>query len=139
MDLHCVWEPFEGQVRCKDCGKVRKRAIRANCPTKLNPQIPTITQRVKNLGKAAARHIVTGRRHCTDEEKQERFNKCQSNVCGRFIVHGPGGICAHEDCGCYIRSNGRFLDKLSWADSECPEGYWGPITEKDEETPENGV
>ena len=69
--------------------------------------------------------------HCSEEEKQKRYEICKQNKCNLFVSHGDGGICAHDDCGCFIRSNGKFMDKLSWADSKCPVGLWGFVDKKD--------
>lgn len=144
--MQCEWEPFEDRFKCKYCGlivpirKIRHRcAVQSTMP--LLPDPPGLMRRAANLGKAAVDHLKTGMQHVDDQQKANRFQICQSNQCGLFRTHGNegGGICAHEDCGCYIRSNGRFMDKLSWATSKCPIGLWGPIEPKNIENPENGV
>lgn len=134
--MDCKWIPFGDKFKCEKCGFVVKSdKIHKNCR-----DIPSITKRAKNLSKAVVKHFSTGMQHCSDEEKQERFTICQSNKCGLFRPYGNSGdgICAHDDCGCFIRSNGKFLDKLSWADSKCPAGMWGPI-EKNQQNDEKGV
>ena len=88
---------------------------------------PNIIQRGINLGKAIVKHVKCGCHHCTDEQKNARFAICQSNRCGFFKVHAEGGICTHNSCGCYIRSGGKFMDKLSWAESKCPKKLWGAV------------
>jgi len=141
--MDCIFQEQNGQFVCEVCGFTTPIPnLHINCSGKPQdkkepPVPPSLVQRSKNLAKAIGRHLHSGRKHCTEEQKAARFKQCSSNECGLFLAKGKGGICAHEDCGCYIRSNGKFLDKLSWADSKCPEGYWGP--ENDEETPENGV
>lgn len=152
--MHCEWEPFEGEFKCKYCNfTIKDNSFKKRCKkhpetidrkthelkTDAPPKAPGLLTRAKNFAKAATHHIMTGRKHCTDEQKQARFDQCTKNECGLFIVHGEGGVCAHEKCGCFIRAQGQFMDKLSWADSECPLGYWKAIAEKDGETPENGV
>ena len=137
--MDCEWEPFEDKFKCKYCGFVVPRdTIHKNCPIKKNKpkSPPSFSKRVANFGKAGAKHLLTGRQHCTPEQRRERFKICKSNKCGLFIPHGPGGMCSHDDCGCFIRSNGKFLDKLSWADSKCPVDEWGPISTENDE---NGV
>ena len=117
---------------CENCGRTTTiEGYRINCAKKP----PNIVQRGVNFAKATAKHVATGFRHCTPEQKKERYDKCSKNECGLFLIRGSGGICSHDDCGCYIRSQGQFFDKLSWADSKCPEGYWGPIDKKDQQTP----
>lgn len=137
--MNCEWEPFKDKFICKNCGFiVNNNKIKKNCKAgkKLAKKPPKMTQRVQNLGKAVVNHMKTGRKHCTPEQRQERFDICKTNECGFFIKRGQeDGVCGHEKCGCYIRAKGKFLDKLSWADSECPVGMWKKIEEK----PENGV
>lgn len=137
----CKWEPFEDKYKCKNCGFVVKRnTIKKNCSAykqhkvidETEKQPPNIAKRAKNLGKATAKHVMTGMKYCTQEQKQKRFDICKSNKCGLFRGRGNGGICAHDDCGCPIRSQGKFIDKLSWRSSKCPKGLWGP--ENDDKT-----
>ena len=138
--MKCQWIPHGNKYKCKNCGFVVPHdGFNKNCSafkTEIPKEPPNIIQRAVNFTKAATNHVITGLKHCTEEEKQQRFNICKSNKCGLFREHGDGGICAHDDCGCYIRSSGKFMDKLSWADSKCPVGLWGP---KSSENPENGV
>lgn len=154
LNMNCEWIQIGDKYKCKYCNFIVPRnTIKRNCSAKnikkdkvkLKPSniksekpIPSITKRITNFGKAVVKHIKTGRHHCTEEEKQERFSICQSNKCNLFRKYGNGGICAHDDCGCFIRSNGKFLDKLSWADSKCPVGLWNSI-EKIVENDKNGV
>lgn len=120
--MDCEWHPFKNQVKCKNCGRIQNKAIRRNCPAKKKP--PNIAKKAKNFTKAAKKHIQTGMKYCTPEQKKERFNICQSNKCGLFRKKGDGGICAHDDCGCPIRSKSKFIDKLSWVSSKCPLNFW---------------
>lgn len=100
--------------------------------------IPTISTRINNFTTATVKHIKSGRPHCSDEQRKERFEICKSDKCGMFVKRGDGGICAHQKCGCILRSEGWFMDKLSWADSECPLGLWKSVS-KVSENSENGV
>lgn len=103
---------------------------------------PSIMARAKNLAKAGIKHLTTGLHHCSPEDRIERFQICQSNQCKLFLrnPHDPTrGVCSHESCGCFIRAQGEFMDKLSWAESECPVGLWGPVEPESPENPENGV
>ena len=119
---NCIFISHNGPKKyiCKVCGfQTNYKNLIKNC------RKPSITQQAKNLTKAAAKHISTGLKHCTKEQRDSRYEICKK--CDRF----HNGICNHDDCGCIIRSKGKFMDKLSWADSKCPEGYWGPISKKD--------
>lgn len=144
--MQCKWIPFDGKVKCEVCGaiapsdKFKRNCIHTKHETPPEGvKIPSLAQRAVNFGKAAMKHVAEGMRHCTDEQKQERYDKCATNECGLFVVQNDKGVCAHSSCGCFIRGNRKFMDKLSWADSACPLGRWGPITEKNDETPEKGV
>lgn len=139
--MNCEWEKTGNKFQCKHCGKSYNKPIKRNCPTQNRSPLkpPPMTQRIMNMAEATVKHIANHRQHCTEEQKQERFKTCSENRCGLFLKKEDGGICTHQSCGCFIRSGGKFMDKLSWAISSCPLGLWGPITKKDEETPEKGV
>jgi len=140
--MNCVFEKDEDKYKCMECGFITHIPdLKINCnPSNAGKMAPpSLVQRARNFAKAAAKHVQSGRRHCTQEQKEARFKQCASDECGLFMRYGKGGICSHEDCGCFIRSKGKFFDKLSWAESKCPEGYWGPIEEKDNENTEKGV
>ena len=144
--MNCEWEPFQDKYKCKFCGFiVNNENIHKNCKElrkkrqnnkeKITPKIPNMSTRAKNFAKASIKHVMTGRKHCSDEQKAERLSICKSNQCGFFIPRGDdgGGVCGHKKCGCMLRSQGRFLDKISWADSGCPVGKWGPVQVKSDE------
>ena len=134
--MRCNWEPFEDKFKCKRCGTVVPRnTLKRTCP---EPQ-PGIIRKAVNLTKAAVTHVAQGLKHCTEEQKQARYAQCTKNECGFYMGDVDGGVCTHHSCGCCIRHHGKFMDKLSWADSSCPLNYWGPIAEKEDKTPENGV
>lgn len=137
--MNCEWIKTEdNKYQCKLCGKRVPTPGKMNCPTKKD--VPNIVQRGVNFVKATYNHIVTRGNCCNEEQKIERYNICKSNRCGLFRQYNEDvGICAHDDCGCFLRSNGKFLDKIAWADSKCPEGYWGPLEVKSQENDENGV
>jgi hypothetical protein len=86
---------------------------------------PGIMQKAANFGKALGSHAVNGFRKCTEEEIQERFKICQSNECGYFKKTGENnGVCTHTKCGCNLGNEQRFLNKLGWANQECPIKKW---------------
>lgn len=137
----CEWEPYLDRFKCKYCGTIVPRNTIQHICKYLNNKdkdIPSLIRRGYNVTKAGIKHLLEGRQTCTDEQKQARYDQCKKNECGLFREHKNGGICAHDDCGCFLRSNGKFLDKIAWADSKCPEGYWGPIVNS-QENDENGV
>jgi hypothetical protein len=132
----CIFKQLDDIFICANCGfKTKIKNLHINCTStsRIQKSEPNMLKKGINFGNAALKHVKSGMKHCTDEQKQDRFEICRSNECGLFKVHGEGGICSHDDCGCYIRSNGKFMDKLSWAESKCPAGQWGSIEQK---TPE---
>lgn len=75
-----------------------------------------------SFAKAMAVQIAAGCPMCTKEEQKERHEICTK--CPFMITEGyKCGVCQ-----CYLSL------KVALATSECPKGYWGPITEskKDE-------
>lgn len=146
--MNCELVPFEGKFKCKYCNFTCKSgAVKRNCPLQKQPEPPPIEdveapgplKRGLNFGKAIVKHVASGMRHCTPAQKNYRYTICSSNKCKLFLKHQGGGVCAHDSCGCYIRSNGKFMDKLSWAESRCPVGQWGPIDEITDQDTEKGV
>lgn len=154
--MQCEWmATSDNKFKCIHCGfVVPKASFKHRCgagephagePHKIaeniRPSPPNLVKRAVNFGKAAYNHIVTGRYHCSDDEKERRFNICSSNKCGLFIKQNENepGVCSHKSCGCFIRNRGKFLDKLSWAESKCPVGLWGAAEPNLSENPENGV
>ena len=129
--MNCEWEPYNNKFRCKYCGFIVPNSnFNKNCMRETK-DIPSLNKRMVNLSRAVGQHVLTGSKHCSEEDREERFNICKSNKCGLFRENEGGGVCAHDSCGCYLRSHGKFMDKLSWADSRCPVGMWGPkIDEK---------
>lgn len=90
---------------CRSLEKPINRAARGG---------PGFIRKLTNFSVALAKHIATGLRTCTQEQIDRRFQKCAN--CELF----SGAICTHEDCGCGIEAEGKFLNKIGWADQRCP-------------------
>lgn len=150
--INCDWVPYKDVYKCKKCGFVVKDpSIKKNCIKTKNRKnnssiinnkngveyqqenIPPFSTRVFNFAKAAIKHAVNGSPQCTEEEIQERLKICKN--CELFKPRGDGGVCSHENCGCNLKSQQIYLNKLAWADQECPLKKWGKI----KKNPENGV
>ncbi|HEX4000635.1 MAG TPA: hypothetical protein VHX65_18955 [Pirellulales bacterium] len=58
---------------------------------------------------------------CTQQQIDARLAICKA--CPLF----DGAICRHADCGCRIRQQRSFFNKLAWADQSCPLGKWEAI------------
>lgn len=143
----CQWTKNGDGYICEACGYITNNPKTIKICNQHITQVPvqkepSLLKKAANFTKAAIQHVIQGNPHCSEEVRTQRFNICKSNQCGLFKVYSPDkniGICAHDDCGCFIRSNGQFLDKLSWADSSCPVGLWTTVEPKNTENPENGV
>jgi len=68
---------------------------------------------------AAIRHISKGMPTCTQEQINERLEICRS--CEWFVRNH----CVQ--CGCRCNSGKAFMNKLAWADEECPKKKWGKV------------
>lgn len=83
--------------------------------------MPATVTRIKNYLKAAVHHVRTGSVTCSDQEIADRLEVCSG--CEFF----DGKACGK--CGCRVNST-RFLNKLAWADQDCPVGKW-PVSLSD--------
>ena len=79
----------------------------------------SIVQKAANFATSAAKHIAAGAPRCTQEQIDARFAICQG------CEHFDGKAC--RQCGCPVVRERQYLSKLSWADSSCPVGKWGPV------------
>lgn len=77
--------------------------------------------RLKTFIKSLFFHIYSGSPKTTQSEIDERYLICIS--CENFDI--SRSIC--NICGCNIERKKKFLNKLAWADQECPVGKWKKI------------
>tara|TARA_Y100000004_G_C8790652_1_gene359087 strand:- start:26 stop:289 length:264 start_codon:yes stop_codon:yes gene_type:complete len=85
--------------------------------------------RIWKFSIAAIKHACRGMPTCTQEQINERLKICKS--CPHFTGNG----CAK--CGCNCGGKPKFLNKLAWADQECPIGKWERLDKpQDEQEPE---
>lgn len=77
--------------------------------------------RIKTFLKSLFFHVRSGLPKATRSEILYRYNICLS--CDRFEKNkSQCGV-----CGCNIENKSKFLNKLAWADQECPIGKWPKI------------
>lgn len=77
--------------------------------------------RLKTFIKSLLFHISLGLPKSTQEEIDYRYSICLE--CDKFNnVRSECGV-----CGCAISKKSKFLNKLAWADQECPVGKWSKI------------
>ena len=104
--------------------KKYKEKLKKKIKAKENKEkLPPLHKRLKSFAVGAIKHVAKGMPTCTQEEINERLTICHG--CKWF----RGSAC--YKCGCACNNNKKFLNKLAWADQECPIGKWGKI-EKDE-------
>ena len=128
-NYNCEFEKTEaGKYRCKICGVTIPVNASMNCRMKhkqAENKPPSLMQKVTNFAVAATAHAAAGNPTVTKEVMQERLAICRS--CPLFKPNGNqvGGVCTHESCGCNIQDNLNYLNKIAWADQECPIKQWG--------------
>jgi len=78
--------------------------------------------KLQTFAKSLWFHIYRGFPKSTKEEILYRYNLCLA--CEEY--NKEKSQC--NVCGCYLSKKKRFLNKLAWADQECPKGKWPKIT-----------
>ena len=74
--------------------------------------------RIKTFFKSLLFHVWSGFPKATRQEILERYNTCKS--CERF--DSIESQCM--ECGCNLSEKKVFLNKLAWADQQCPLNKW---------------
>lgn len=78
--------------------------------------------RIKTFLKSFWFHVWSGCPKSTQEEINKRFSICNDSC---DMYNKEHGICMM--CGCNVNQNKIFMNKLAWADQECPLGKWSKI------------
>lgn len=71
------------------------------------------------------KHALAGVPTCTQAQIDERHAICKA--CELYRPDDENhevGVCTHAACGCSIKRDAWFVNKLAWADQECPVGKW---------------
>lgn len=77
--------------------------------------------RLKTFLKSLAWHIYAGFPKTTAGEIADRYAICLT--CDQHDINKQ----QCNVCGCVIKNKSIFLNKLAWADQECPLGKWNKI------------
>lgn len=118
-------------VICDECGYITplingEIPIRVTCKPIYQPQYePSLIIKIKNFAKAAASHLEKGNPTVTEEQLSRRLEICKTCVLFKPTADGLGGTCLHNSCGCSIKDTLEYMNKIAWADQECPVGKWG--------------
>lgn len=75
--------------------------------------------KIKTFLKSLLFHIYAGFPKCSKQEILERFSICSR---GCDMYNSKDSTCMV--CGCNVNEKKVFLNKLAWADQECPLGKW---------------
>lgn len=109
--MNCNFVEKDGIWECSHCGFTFKRNVNRKCG-------PSAVKRVTNFTKSVVKHVFNGMEKSSQEEIDRRLSIC--NECPLF----QDGICKHNECGCNVSNKQKFMNKLAWADQECPLGKW---------------
>ena len=83
-----------------------------------------ILLRISTFLKSLFFHIYSGFPKTTKKEILKRWEIC--NKCEKF----DDIKIQCKICGCNLSKKSKFLNKLAWADQECPEKKWLKTTRK---------
>jgi hypoxanthine phosphoribosyltransferase len=109
---------------CPSCNRKWQRPNKKMlciCGTKYIPGMPPLPNRLLHFSYALYKHLLNGFPTCTEDQVQTRLDICKE--CNLYT----GTHCSHASCGCNINGSVKFLNKLAWADQQCPESKWGFI------------
>lgn len=81
----------------------------------------SILTKLRTFVKSLLFHIKAGLPKSTQDEINTRFSICQKcemfdNTYSQCMV-----------CGCNVNKKKIFMNKLAWADQQCPQGKWNKI------------
>lgn len=110
-----------GKYQCVICGNVYPINAQVNCKNKE----PSVAQKAVNFAKAAIAHAAAGNPTVSEDKMKERLAICKACPLFKPNNNKAGGVCTHSSCGCGIQDNLNYLNKIAWADQECPTGLWG--------------
>jgi hypothetical protein len=134
LDIFCDFiksDTEDGSYICKNCGNkmlyssVDGEVPMIPCAVKLSKPIqapkefipPQLKwyEKLYNFVYAVIKHIRTGAKRTTLEERTTRLNICTS--CEYY-----DGVASQ--CGCPITRYQQYISKLDWKDQKCPIGKW---------------
>lgn len=76
-------------------------------------------QKIKTFIKSLLFHVWAGFPKCTQNQINYRFNICLD--CDMYDSQNSQCLV----CGCNLSRKKIFMNKLAWADQECPLSKWG--------------
>lgn len=126
--MNCEFQRNEaGKYTCQICGVTIPVLANMNCKMKKKQsqnKEPSLGQKAVNFAKAAIEHAKAGNPTVSEEKMKERLAICKACPLFKPNDNKAGGVCTHSSCGCGIQDNLNYLNKIAWADQECPTGLW---------------
>lgn len=125
--VNAIIDPESGhkwKFICVWCGRIafdEESKKEFSCTGERTPILsgPPLAVKAFNLAESYLEHVTSGRKTCTDAQIASRFEHCVS--CDKYNkLPDPHGSCT--ECGCYVNTihAKEGLNKLSWAEQECP-------------------
>lgn len=124
---NCNFQPDgDGKFICQECGlRVPRQNIKANCKVKNKGYTPpSLPERIQNFTISAVKHAAAGNPKVPEHIMKERLAICKECPLFKPNDNDVGGVCTHSTCGCNIKDNMEYLNKLAWADQKCPVDRW---------------
>jgi hypothetical protein len=111
---------------CSKCGYIttHQNAHRECIPIPQPQYEPSILKKIGNFSWAFGRHLYKGMPTVSQEILDKRLAICQECPLFKKREGMVGGICSHESCGCTIKDEIVFLNKIAWATESCPLDKW---------------
>ena len=137
MNIFCDLEKIDNnKYKCKNCGNNMTYIDDGTglplipCATKISesitenlnkslqvkPNQPNIFRKGINFLLSAIKHILTGAKRTSKEERDRRLSICTE------CPYYDGVACTK--CGCPITRYQQYISKLDWKDQKCPIGKW---------------
>jgi len=82
-------------------------------------------QKIKTFIKSLLFHVWAGFPKSSQEEISKRFKICTSDC---DMYNRKDSTCMM--CGCNLSNKKIFMNKLAWADQECPIGKWSKVNDE---------
>lgn len=128
MNIQCELEKVQDLYMCKICKVYYPVSNPVNCRVKIYQHQniePSIAQKAVNFARAAVIHAAAGNPIVSKDVIKQRLDICKTCPLFKPNSNQAGGVCTHSSCGCGIQDNLNYLNKIAWADQECPTGLWG--------------
>lgn len=121
--MNCIFIKDGDIFKCEVCGSIVKKNCKQNCSGQKQEKSPGLVRKIVNFVPAAISHAIKGNPTVSEDKMRERLSICK----GCQLYDKIKEICTHSSCGCPIKDNLEYRNKIAWADQECPIGLWGKV------------